>query len=320
MPISFKDPLSNTTIKVGIIALSHSDINKSWSIEDTSLLNVLSDQITITINQARLFEQSQKQKEELENTLQKLKNAQAQLVQSEKMAGLGQLVAGVAHEINTPIGSINSNNTIFSKCTTKLKDTINSDSPNTARANQLLQMLEETTKFNAMACERINEIVKSLKNFARLDESELKRVDIHDGINSTLTLVRHELKDRVKIETVFAKLPKIECYPNLLNQVFMNLIVNAIQSIKEKGSVTIKTKQEVNKIHISFTDTGEGISQENLSKIFDPGYTTKGVGVGTGLGLSICYQIIEKHNGKITAESKIGEGSTFTVTIPVNQK
>ena len=316
LPIVYNDPISNQEIKVASIILMHSDITREWTSEDVSLLKVLSDQITITINQARFLEQIQHQKAKIEEALLKVKQAQAQLVQSEKMAALGQLVAGVAHEINTPIGSISSNNSIFNKCTGKLKEVLAGETPNTNKANQLLQMLEETIKFNTIACERINDIVKSLKNFARLDESDLKRVDIHEGINSTLTLLRHELKDRIKIITNFSNIAQIECYPNLLNQVFMNLLVNAYQSIENKGTITITTKETSNKASISITDTGSGISEKDLSKIFDPGFTTKGVGVGTGLGLSICFQIIEKHKGKILVESQEGIGTTFTIIIP----
>lgn len=320
LPITFKEPLSNEEIKVGLIVLTNSSKEKSWSSDDINLLRVLSDQITITINQSRLFEQSQKQKQELEIALLKLKEAQSQLVQSEKMAGLGQLVAGVAHEINTPIGSINSNNSIFKKCTEKIEHTLKEEPLNAEKINQLLQVLKESIRVNSIACERINEIVKSLKNFARLDESEIKKVNIHDGLSSTLTLLRHELKERIQIITDYSKLPEVECYPNLLNQVFMNLLVNAVQSINNKGTITIKTWHTEDNINISISDTGLGINESNMKKIFDPGFTTKGVGVGTGLGLSICYQIIEKHKGQIKVESISGRGSTFTVIIPARQQ
>ena len=320
LPIKFHDPISKTDIKIGLIQLSHSDIVREWTEEDINLLKVLSDQITITINQARLLEQSERQKTEIENALLKLKDAQTQLVQSEKMAALGQLVAGVAHEINTPVGSINSNNSIFNKCTEKLKTTLANENINTAKTNQLLQILEETTKYNSIACERINDIVQSLKNFARLDESELKKVDIHEGIKSTLTLLRHEIRNRITVNMNFGELPSIECYPNLLNQVIMNLLVNACHSIEDKGEITISTVIRKNNLEIAITDTGTGIEKDIINKIFDPGFTTKGVGVGTGLGLSICYQIIEKHKGEIKVKSAPNEGSTFTIKIPIKQE
>lgn len=319
IPIIFEDPSTNRNVNVAMILLINSDIEREWSTEDLNLLKVLSDQITIIVNQSRLFEQSEKQKEEIHNALLKLKDAQSQLVQSEKMAALGQLVAGVAHEINTPIGSINSNNSIFDKCTAKIKACLESEEINEKKALQLIQMLEETIQFNSIACERINDIVKSLKNFARLDESELKKVNIHEGIESTLTLLRHELKRKVKIVKEFTELPDVECYPNLLNQVFMNLLVNAIQSIEGEGTVTIATNYNEADVFITIKDTGSGIPKEIIDKIFDPGFTTKGVGVGTGLGLSICYQIIEKHKGLISVNSDTEKGSTFTITIPIKQ-
>lgn len=320
LPIKFYDPISKSDIKIGLIQLSHSDIVREWTEEDINLLKVLSDQISITINQARLLEQSECQKTEIENALLKLKDAQTQLVQSEKMAALGQLVAGVAHEINTPVGSINSNNSIFSKCTERLKASLSNDSVAPAKINQILQILEETTKYNSIACERINDIVQSLKNFARLDESELKKVDIHEGIKSTLTLLRHELRNRITVNINFSDLPTIECYPNLLNQVIMNLLVNACHSIKDKGEITISTRIKKQNLEIAITDTGAGIEKSIINKIFDPGFTTKGVGVGTGLGLSICYQIIEKHKGEIKVKSTVNEGSTFIIEIPIKQE
>jgi signal transduction histidine kinase len=318
-PLISRDPLSNQDIQLGLLAIAQTNIEKDWQPEDISLVKVLSNQINVTINQSRLFEQTQKQKTELEVALQKLKEAQAQLVQSEKMASLGQLVAGVAHEINTPIGSIASNNSIYNRCVEKLKTSLSAEPPDLKKAEKLLEMLEETTRINNLATERIKDIVKSLKNFARLDESNLKTVDIHEGIESTIKLIRHELKDRVNVTTEYGQLPDVECYPNLLNQVFMNLIINAYQSIEGKGTITITTKYNEGNIYISINDTGSGISKTNMKKLFDPGFTTKGVGVGTGLGLSICYQIVDKHKGQILVNSKEGVGSTFTIVIPAKQ-
>lgn len=317
IPLIIKDHITNERTKIGAIALCQSVIPREWTTDDISLLQVIAEQISMTLDQSLLFEQVQKQKNELEVTLLKLKEAQSQLVQSEKMAALGQLVAGVAHEINTPIGSITSNNAIFKKCNEKILALLEAPTLNVDKLKQFISMMVETVGVNEMACERITDIVKSLKNFARLDESELKEVDIHDGIESTLTLLKHELKNRVSIIKEYAELPLIKCYPNLLNQVFMNLLVNAIQSIDGKGSITIKTRMDEGNAFIDIIDTGAGISKAHLERIFDPGFTTKGVGVGTGLGLSICFQIIEKHNGKILVESEIGKGSTFTIQLPI---
>jgi len=144
-------------------------------------------------------------------------------------------------------------------------------------------------------------------------------VDIHEGIEDTLTIVHHELKHKAVVERNFGDIPPIACYPGRLNQVFLNLFMNAGQAIEEKGTITITTFQRDNRVHIQITDTGAGISEELLGKIFDPGVTTKGVGVGTGLGLSICYQIVrEDHHGEILVESEVGKGTTFTVVLPMD--
>ncbi|MEW5975096.1 MAG: ATP-binding protein [Acidobacteriota bacterium] len=259
---------------------------------------------------------------ELEEVNRQIKEAQTQLIQSEKMASLGLLVAGIAHEINTPIGSINSNNDILIRSVSKMRDFLNCEQcPMEVRQNpevvKIMGILEEINRNNRIACDRIMNMIRSLKNFARLDEAERKRVDIHDGIESTLTLVHHQLKNRIEVVKEYGTLPEIECYPNRLNQVFMNILVNAEQAIRGKGTITIRTQQEGNWVKVMISDTGSGISPENVSKIFDPGFTTKGVGVGTGLGLSICYKIIQDHRGTIHVESELGKGTTFTITLPI---
>ncbi|HSA07706.1 MAG TPA: ATP-binding protein [Candidatus Gastranaerophilales bacterium] len=298
-PVLYHDKL------LGILVFYHINNNRTWHEEEISLIEGLTSQLASAVNQARLFETIFEQKNELEKAILRLKETQAQLIQSEKMASLGQLVAGVAHEINTPLGSVNSNNNIVQKCLEKIKEDIKNP--------DIVEILEEALKTNSEAIKRINNLVKSLKNFARLDEAEYQEVDIHEGLKSTLMLINHEIKNRIEIITEFAELPKIKCYPNQLNQVFMNILVNAYQSIEGAGEIKIKTQKQDNKVVITISDTGKGISKEHLSRIFDPGFTTKGVGVGTGLGLSICYQIIEKHNGKIFVESEEGKGTTFRI-------
>jgi len=183
---------------------------------------------------------------------------------------------------------------------------------------KLMGVLEEINHNNRIACDRIINIIRSLKNFARLDEAERKRVNIHEGLDSSLILVHHQLKNRIEIVKDYGVLPEIECFPNQLNQVFMNLLVNAAQAIPGRGTLTIKTLHLGNEIQVKISDTGVGIPRENMRKIFDPGFTTKGVGVGTGLGLSICYKIIQDHRGRIAVESEVGRGTTFTITLPVS--
>jgi len=239
----------------------------------------------------------------------------SQLIQSEKMAALGLLVAGVAHEINTPMGAIHSNNDIMTRAVGKVRKLLERAPDNEVR--RLLDILGEVCRNNEIATERIMNIVRNLKNFARLDEAERKKVNIHEGIESTLSLMRHQLKSRIRIVKCFGDIPEIECYPNELNQVFMNILVNAAQAIKHRGEITVKTWREGDRVKIAISDTGVGIPPENLSKVFDPGFTTKGVGLGTGLGLSICYKIVQEHRGTIEAESS-KQGTTFTISIPFN--
>ena len=171
----------------------------------------------------------------------------------------------------------------------------------------------------ATAGDRITELVSSLKNFARLDEAEFQKADIHEGIDSTLTLVQHELKDKVEVVKEYGEIPKIFCYPNQLNQVFMNLFVNAVQAIEEKGTITIETSADDTNVYVQIADTGKGIPAEDLDRIFEPGFTTRGTGVGTGWGLSISYNIIQKHNGDITVESGVGKGTEFVISLPIEQ-
>ncbi len=177
-------------------------------------------------------------------------------------------------------------------------------------------MLDGISRANRTACERIVKIVRGLRNFARLDEAERKKVDLHEGLESTLTLVNHKLENRVEVVRDYGEIPQIECFPSRLNQVFMNILVNACHAIEGKGSITIKTLADDGCIRISFRDTGKGIEAKVLQNIFDPGFTTKGVGTGMGLGLAICYQIVRDHGGSIDVESEPGRGTTFTITLP----
>jgi two-component system NtrC family sensor kinase len=237
-----------------------------------------------------------------------------QLIQSEKMAALGLLVAGVAHEINTPMGAIHSNNDIMTRAVRKLRASLENVSDH--EVVRLLDILDEICRGNEIATERIVNVVRRLKNFARLDEADRKKANIHEGIESTLTLLHHQLKNRIRIVKQFGDIPEVECFPNQLNQVFMNVLVNAAQAIPEKGEICVRTWTEEDSVKISIRDTGVGIPPEHLSKIFDPGFTTKGVGVGTGLGLSISYKIVQDHHGTIEAESSKDE-TTFVISIPL---
>ncbi len=250
--------------------------------------------------------------EELTATMDDLQQTQAQLIISDKMATLGNLVAGVAHEINTPLGSILSNVQMELMLIESL------DQKDNESVSTFVDSVTTFSAINKEALSRIVEIVKNLKNFARLDEAELKEVNIHDGLNSTLMLVNYQLKS-IKLETEYGEIPPVTCFPQQLNQVFLNILVNAIQAIQgENGRIKIKTEYKNQKVLISFEDTGSGIKPDKIGRIFDPGFTTKGVGVGTGLGLSISYKIIQKHHGYIKVESTVGVGTKFTIELPVS--
>ena len=241
----------------------------------------------------------------------------------EKMASLGQLVAGVAHEINTPLGSINSNAATLSTCVKRIQQILaQDDCPTSVRENRplarVLRVLDEISRVNQTASERIVSVVSALRNFARLDEAEFQEADLHQGLDSTLSLVQHVLKNRVEVVRNYGKIPTINCFPNQLNQVFMNLLINSAQAIEDKGTITITTWTRGGVICVQFADNGKGISAEHIPRIFDPGFTTKAVGVGVGLGLSISYSIVENHRGHIDVESTAGEGSVFTVVLPIN--
>ena len=240
--------------------------------------------------------------EELKKTLQELKETQLQLINSEKMASLGQLIAGVAHEINTPVAAIKSNNEILAKLISKIDDT------------KLVEFFSNINSTDKIAIDRINQLVTSLKKFVRLDEAEVQEADINKELDLNLDLIRHETKHGITIIKNYGDIPLIKCYPNMLNQVFMNILVNACQAIEKEGTITITTSYGNNALNISIKDTGKGI--KDTKKIFEAGFTTKGAGIGTGLGLAISSKIIDKHKGKIEVKSEIGVGSEFVITIP----
>ena len=293
-------PIYHFNKLVGVIVLS---TKQKVKLDDTiEVLNGISSQLGNAIIQAELYKNNEQMVTDLKKALKELKATQLQLINSEKMASLGQLVAGVAHEINTPVASIKSNNEITKKLIKQISD------------KDLAELLSETNQIDSEAIERINRLVVSLRKFVRLDEAELQEADINKEIDLTLDLIRHETKNRIDIVKNYGKLPPIKCYPNMLNQVFMNILVNATHAIKKEGTISIDTSFKNKKLIVKIKDDGCGIKEPQ--KIFDAGYTTKGVGVGTGLGLAISQKIIEKHKGKIDVKTKINKGSEFCITIP----
>jgi PAS domain S-box-containing protein len=270
------------------------------------------------------------------------KSANARLMQSEKMASIGQLAAGVAHEINNPTAFVSSNLGTLGQYITdlislmrqyrELLTVIQNDGKDgrlSAKMEQILALEKEVdidyvlddvyslVEESQEGTERIKKIVMDLKDFAHPGEDQLKPADINKNLDSTLNVVWNELKHKATVRREYGAIPPIPCIPQQLNQVFLNLLVNAAQAIPEKGEICIRTQSENGYVEIQISDTGEGIPPENLPKIFDPFFTTKDVGKGTGLGLHVAYSIVKRHNGTIDVKSEVGKGTTFTVRLPL---
>ncbi|MDJ0676585.1 MAG: ATP-binding protein [Calothrix sp. MO_167.B42] len=323
---------------VGVLALFS---RHELSVSVLQELSLVANEISLTISRKKAVVEIHKQAKELKQAFEQLKSTQAQLIQTEKMSGLGQMVAGVAHEINNPVnfihGNINPANEyiqdllgllelyeqyypepveeIQEEITAIELDFLKEDLP------KLLHSMEEGTR-------RIQEIVLSLRNFSRLDEAEFKDIDIHEGIDSTLMILHHRLKAKpdcpeIQVTKEYNQIPLVECYPSQLNQVLMNILVNAIDVLETITNPCIHISTQLinnNWVGIHIKDNGPGIDRETLTKLFDPFFTTKDVGKGTGLGLSISYQIVvDKHGGKLLCESVPGQGTEFIIQLPILQ-
>ena len=280
---------------------------------------------------------------ELERVYTSLKLAQSQILQQEKMASIGQLAAGVAHEINNPIGFIMSNLNTLGKYAEKLTEFITVQAEAIKELSQYgqheesllsgIEGLKQALKIDYIAeditslinessdgVDRVKKIVQDLKSFSHVDEAEYKMANINDGIESTINMLWNELKYKVTLKKEYGSIPMTKCNPGQLNQVFMNLLINAGQAIEKQGGIEVKTQSDEGNIYIAISDTGEGIPEDKISRIFEPFYTTKEVGKGTGLGLSIAYDIVKKHNGDLTVQSGVGKGTIFTIKIPISSE
>lgn len=277
--------------------------------------------------------------DELEQVIAELKNTHLQLVQQEKMATIGQLTAGIAHEINNPISFIASNIAMFDKYCERIlrfieaqSETLPDGRPGGQRGEQvqtlrrqmkidrIVRDIPEMIRETMEGIERIKSIVRDLKCFSRIEASEKQLADINQCLESTLNIAGNELKYKATVRRKLGELPPLLCYPQQLGQIFMNLLVNAAHAIEEKGEITVQSWQEDGQIHVAVSDTGSGIAEQHLSRIFDPFFTTKEVGRGTGLGLSISSELVRNHGGTIRVDSRVGQGSTFTVSLPFRRQ
>lgn len=266
--------------------------------------------------------------------IKKLEEAQNQLLQSEKMASIGQLAAGVAHEINNPVGFVNSNLGTLQRYVDGMLRLLAAyelfeESPVETALQDIRQIKKEIDAgylrddIGSLLAEsleglqRVKRIVQDLKDFSHVDNSEREWVKLETGLESTLNVVWNELKYKAKVVKEFADTPQIECFPSQLNQVFMNLMINAAHAIEEQGQITLRTGHDAQNIWVEVEDTGKGIAAEHLGRIFEPFFTTKPVGKGTGLGLSLSYGIVHKHHGRIEVKSEVGKGSVFRVVLPL---
>ncbi|NET17703.1 MAG: GAF domain-containing sensor histidine kinase [Okeania sp. SIO1H6] len=335
-------PLIDRGNTIGILYLENNQITGAFTSERVEVLNLLCSQAAISLENARFYQESQ-------NYAQQLEQTQLQLVQSEKMASIGQLVSGVAHEINNPVGFIGGNLDYATEYIQDLMDLLQLYQQGFEHNSQTIQNkieeieldylltdLPELIESMKQGTERISEISKSMRTFSRADTIAKVPFNIHDGIDSTLLILRHrlkanELRPEIQVVKNYGNLPEINCYPGQLNQVFMNLIANSIDALEESNSgknfddikavpnqITITTEidSEKQQAIIRIGDNGMGMIEEMKNKIFEHLFTTKVVGKGTGLGLSISRQIVEeKHQGKITCTSELGIGTEFVITL-----
>jgi two-component system NtrC family sensor kinase len=302
---------------IGAIGVGHSLSGDRLTAEDRQLLLTLANQSSIAIQNARAFDEiadlNATLEVRVEDRTRELHEAQAQLMQSEKMRSLGQLVAGVAHELNNPIGFVHANLQLLHEYVRKLVAAQHAG----ADTSRIEAAIEKLLSRSREGTERVTKIVQDLRTFSRMDSAELADVDLNEEIDRTLTLMEPRLRDGVEVERDYGELPRVRCYAGQLNQVFMNLLMNACDALDGKGRIRIRSRVRPGGVRIEFQDDGPGIPPEVQVRMFEPFYTTKPVGKGTGLGLSISYGIVERHGGRMLVGSAPGEGTTFVIELPL---
>ena len=338
-------PLKIEDRVIGALSINHMDASEPYTDVDLENGGVVVNLITVVIENTRLHRDQEKRiamlskmNDEVRSVNKRLEDAQNQLLQSEKMASIGQLAAGVAHEINNPVGYINSNlGTLqkYIKDVFTMLDAYEQAEPLLATSPETLanirglrdkldiaflkEDLSALLSESQEGISRVKKIVQDLKDFSHVDEAEWQWVNIHNGLDSTLNIVWNEIKYKAEVIKEYGSLPDVECLASQLNQVFMNLLVNAAHAIEERGTITLRSGVEGEEVWVEIGDTGKGIPPENLNRIFDPFFTTKPVGKGTGLGLSLSYSIVQKHHGRIEVSSEVGKGTAFCICLPIKQ-
>ncbi len=335
-------PMIYRDLSKGVIIIAEMDPRRNWSANDLELIKSVAGQVAVAIEQAALIEELSKTNDDLvekninlDTKNSELKSMQSQVIHQEKMASLGRLVAGIAHELNNPINFVHGNLPYLKEYVEDLKKLVDSIDGVSDEAHGRLVELKDEVRYDFLitdldniiadlneGADRIRHIIRNLKSFSRLDEAELKEAMVHEGIESTAKILsQYYGRDKISLIKNFGELPAILCYPGQLNQVWMNLLSNAAQAVHDKDDARVEVRTEVvdSEVVVSISDNGPGIKADIQSKIFDPFFTTKPVGQGTGLGLSICHSIVGRHGGRIELRTKLNEGTTFTVLLPMRK-
>jgi signal transduction histidine kinase len=268
--------------------------------------------------QERTRELSQKN-EALEKALERLRETQDQLILQERMAALGNLVAGIAHELNTPIGAVRSSADVSARAVQRL-EALMPDDIDRQPVERLFGLLRDNARTGMQAADRLHRTVQNLKNFVRLDEADFQQADLHAGLDSTIDLLAHSLEAGVELVREYGDLPLVYCHPNELNQVFMSVLLNAVQAVDGSGRVGVRTYRDEASVYIQITDNGRGIPSDKLQHIFEPGFSSKEQRIGLGMGLSASYHIVRnRHQGFIRLESEVGRGTVVTIVLPLRK-